>query len=298
MLGAGERLRFEFGRHETFALREGWLSKGLRRLASEGGFQADLETADALGLGSRMVKSLAYWLTASGLSSQQDGRGRPAIPSPLGEAVLGRDPWTEFSMTWWLVHLNLVSRKGSVWSWFFNDFSERTFDRTTCIDAFVRTIKEKATNPATMPVAQRDVACLLHTYATASGDDRADPEDATLSPLRSLGLVIKHAGTGRFEKLRPLDPPPIEAFLACASTCAEGAGNVAFTDLIRLRNSPGRVFGLDGDAIDQLASASVEVYGKKGVSISTLGVNRTLFVPNRSPEQWLHAHFERAGKDK
>lgn len=298
MPGAADRLRFEFGRHETFALREGWLSKGLRRLAGENGFVANLETADALGLGSRMVKSLAYWLMASGFSRQQEGRGRPAVPSDFGEAVLGRDPWTEFAMTWWLVHLNLVRREGSIWNWFFNDFGERTFDRSSCIDAFVRTIKEKASNPATMPVAQRDVACVLQTYATASGDERPDPEDATLSPLRSLGLVVKHEGTGRFEKLRPLDLPPVEAFLACASACSEGAGSVAFTDLIRFRNSPGRVFGLDGDAIDQLASTAVEVYGKKGVSISTLGVNRTLFIPPLMPEQWLHAHFERTGMGK
>jgi hypothetical protein len=38
------KTRYELGRHETFALREGWLDKGLGRVMTHPeGFTADLE---------------------------------------------------------------------------------------------------------------------------------------------------------------------------------------------------------------------------------------------------------------
>ena len=62
------RQRFDYGRHETFPVRHGWLSKGLSRISEKGSYHPNLETADALGLGSRMAKSLQFWLEASGLA--------------------------------------------------------------------------------------------------------------------------------------------------------------------------------------------------------------------------------------
>jgi len=61
--------RYEYGRHETFAVRHSWLGKGLDRMeASPDGFRADDDAVVELGLGSRMVKSLRYWLEATGLA--------------------------------------------------------------------------------------------------------------------------------------------------------------------------------------------------------------------------------------
>jgi hypothetical protein len=119
--------RFEYGRHETFPIRDGWLSKGLARIQSAG-FQTDLETADILGLGSKMVKSLSYWLEASGVASVAlHGRSRQLGISPLGSLVARRDAYFEFPASWWFVHISLATRDGSVFAWFFNDFPQRSF---------------------------------------------------------------------------------------------------------------------------------------------------------------------------
>ena len=59
-----------FGRHETFALRYGWLTKGMQELNKEElGKQAPVfEAEDAtvrLGVGKNMVSSIRYWLQAT-----------------------------------------------------------------------------------------------------------------------------------------------------------------------------------------------------------------------------------------
>lgn len=116
-MSAASRVKFEFGRHETFAVREGWLGKGLGRIRDmEGRFRADLESADALGLGSRMVKSLQYWLEATGLADPGESKGRERVihPSDLGSEMLNRDPYLEFPCTWWILHVVLARREGSV----------------------------------------------------------------------------------------------------------------------------------------------------------------------------------------
>ncbi|KUL96500.1 hypothetical protein DK26_06850 [Bosea sp. WAO] len=293
------RIRFEYSRHETFAIREGWIPKGLALLEErDGDFRPDLETADALGLGSKMVKSLGYWLEAVGMSETTGVRKERAIRlTPLAQMISMHDSYLEFPVSWWIMHIMLARREGSVWNWFFNDFNERVFDRTTCVEAFLKHVRDRALNPTSPTTAHRDVACLLSSYALVSGGEQPDPEDATTCPFRSLSLVVKHSDTGRFEKTRSLDLIPVEAFLACAGLVARDIGNdsITFVDLMRQRNAPARLLGLDGDAIDELATAAAALYRKHGVSISMLGTNRTLTIPRLEPSEWLSRHFARIG---
>lgn len=299
MTAVPARRKFEFGRHETFPVREAWLGKGLWRIRETGAFRPDLETADALGLGSRMAKSLLFWLEAAGLSERapSGGRARAAVPTALAETVSSRDPYLEFPATWWIVHLMIARREGTVWSWFFNDFSERTFDRARCVDAFARHVNERAENGTTFAVLQRDVACLLATYAAPSGGERPDPEDATVSPLRALGLVVRHVDTGRFERTRPLDRVPVEAFLAACSLMADDTDTdgLALSDLASARRGPGRLMGLGSEAIDAAASDAEALYWGRGVAVRLHGASRVLTVPRFSPATWLGLHFDRIG---
>ena len=303
MSDAQSKTRFEYGRHETFAVRHGWLGKGLERLAdSEGGFDTGADAVVELGLGSRMVKSLRYWLDASGLAEARqvgaDGKNpRQLRPSGFGEAVRQRDPFLEYPATWWFVHLHLARRGRSIWGWFFNDFRERTFERATCVDAYLRHLRLHAANEPSTSVAQRDVACLLLAYGAPSSADRPDPEDATSSPLRDLGLVVRHEDTGRFEKTRPLDEVPMEAFMACVAAAAADHEQPALSvgELLTRGRGPGRVFGLAGDAIEEMAIRAVRDHGALGVSLDLLGAERRLRVPEMGIPFWFNRHFDRIG---
>lgn len=295
--------RYEYGRHETFAVRHGWLGKGLKRMSdTPDGFHADQDAIVDLGLGSRMVVSLRYWLEASGLAEERvlDEGGRKTRQihtSRLGDVVRERDPYLEYPATWWFVHLSLARRSGSIWGWFFNDFRERAFDRPTCVEAYRRHCHLHASREPSLSAAQRDVACLLLAYGSSAGEP-LDPEDGTASPLRDLGLVARHDEVGRFEKTRPLDEVPLEAFLACAATQAEDAGQASLSvgELLGRRGGPGTVLGLSGDAVEEMATRGARDYARAGVTLDLLGAERRLRVPMMSGLQfWLDRHFLRLG---
>ena len=308
MQTSGPRTRFEYGRHETFPVRHGWLAKGLGRVRETGRYDGDLETADALGLGSRMAKSLAFWLETSGLAGIESNatkktakrrrKGQEWTITEFGNIVTRYDPHLEYPVTWWFVHMALAQRPSTVWEWFFNEFHERQFSREACVNAFLEHVAEHASNKPSEAVAQRDIACVLQAYALPSGRVETDPEDASVCPLRELGLVVRHSDVHRFEKAHPLDAVPVEAFIACASRLASesDSDSVRFTDLLRSRNGPARVLGLRGDQLEDMAEAATSVYGDQGVQISLLGAERHLVIPDPRPTEWFEAHFQRIGR--
>jgi hypothetical protein len=64
--------RTAFGRHETFALRFGWLTKGAQALiGGEPVFEAEDATV-RLGVGKNMVSSIRYWLQAARLIERSE----------------------------------------------------------------------------------------------------------------------------------------------------------------------------------------------------------------------------------
>lgn len=292
-----DRGKYEFGRHETFGLRDGWLSKGLP-LVLDYSFKTDVETADGLGLGRNMVRSLGFWLDASGLAERIDGKGAGLGPTRFGDLVSDKDPHFEFAASNWFVHLHLARRPRTVWNWFFNDFRPGQFDRETCAEAFHRHVAQHASNQTTANVIGRDVACVLETYAAPPPGEAIDPEDNRISPLRALGLLLRHHETGRYEKTTPLDRVPPEAFLATVRLLCEDleTPSLPLSDLISRRNSPARLFNLDGDAIDGLARSAEAMYGSEGVELSLLGSTRTITVPESlSAIDWYAKSFERIG---
>lgn len=299
---AMQRLRFEYGRHETFAVRHGWLGKGVDFMAGDGDFRDEEGAVIRLGLGTRMVKSLRYWMEASGLanvvaSDEVDRRSKTLAATPVANVVSQRDPFMEYPATWWFVHLHLARRTRSVWGWFFSDFRERTFDRAVCVEAYVRHLRLHATNEASMGVAQRDVACLLQAYAAPASVERQDPEDGTASPLRDLGLVLRHDDTNRFERARPLDSAPVEAFLACVAAAARDADQQTMSvgEMVGRRGAPGPLLGLDAEALEDMSMRAARDYKALGVSLDLDGGERRLRVPDVGAATWLDRHFQRIG---
>lgn len=284
-----QTIRFNYGGHATFPVRYGWLPKGLNHLIKTGGFNANTETADALGLGSKMVDSLGYWLNMTGLRPTKDNE-----KSDIAVLIHKNDPFFERPGTWWFLHLILARQEGSVWSWFFNDFSDRIFDRIAAQDAFQAYARTHAQRPPSAAMAQRDVACLLSAYAARPGVDLVDPEDIGACPFRELGLVVRHDAVHRFERSRRPQGLPEEVFLAAASALQDqrGVDRQTLRELATLRLGPGRIFCQGLEAIE----TTVGKLGKKrqdGVIVETSAGDRTLHVPARPLAYWLQAFYSR-----
>lgn len=98
-----------FGRHETFSLRYGWLTKGFQAFQHNNEIFASDEATVELGVGKNMVNSIRYWLRAA---QMLDMNANGLKATELGEALLsehGWDPYLEDEATlcgYWLLTPN------------------------------------------------------------------------------------------------------------------------------------------------------------------------------------------------
>ena len=288
---------FQYGGHATFPVRYGWLAKGVGVLEAKGAFAPSPETADALGLGSKMVESLAFWLDATGLTLPATSRVSGTTQTHSDKIVARHAPYLELPVTWWFLHLALCRREGTVWSWFFNDSTERIFDRAGCTEAFLEHTRRFAQRPATEQAAGKDVGCLLNAYAARPGVDIVSPDDVGACPFRELGLVVRHEVVGRFERVRAPVALPTEAFLASASLLSRDVGKEALSlrELATLRKGPGRIFCAALPAIEDLVAAAIGSVAGEGARVASLAGERHLFVPDRALEDWLASSYRRIG---
>lgn len=289
-------IKFLFGGHATFPVRYGWLPKGLEHLQSQGAFVANTETADELGLGSKMVESLGYWLHVTGLVAATDDG---PVPSPLADLIHKHDPYFERPGTWWFLHLMLARRDNTVWGWFFNDYSDRIFDRLTCADAFLQYTRSKALRPPSPAMIQREIACLLAAYASRPGVDVVDPDEIGACPLRELGLIVRHDAVNRYERARRPHGAPPEVFLAAAALLAKDSGidSLSLRELATLPGGPGRLLCMGLDAVETQVGKIGNKRYLEGIQVETVNGERHLMVPQHDPDHWLAQFYERIGTE-
>ncbi len=80
-------LKPSFTGHQTFALRTGWLKKGVDALRDAGPdvFSCD-DVLVTLGVGKNMVQSIRHWLTTTRMAAdRREARGREMEATHLGK---------------------------------------------------------------------------------------------------------------------------------------------------------------------------------------------------------------------
>ena len=186
----------KFRGHETFSIRKGWLSKGMKQIVADPAVFVSKERnpMDVLGIGANMVKSLRYWLPAVGLTESPKGKGNQNL-TEFGKLVFDNqngDPYIEEMGTLWLLHYNLVKNIDNATSWyfFFNCFQLSEFSREDFTSALANYAKMNGVEPPIRSL-EEDFNCIISTYMprykTAPGKD--DPESNMDCPLSELGLV-------------------------------------------------------------------------------------------------------------
>lgn len=202
--------KMAFGRHETFALRYGWLSKGFQALAEK---KSTFESDDAtvrLGVGKNMVSAIKYWLRACRMIDPIEN-----VPTELGNALLavdGFDPYLEDEATIWLLHWLLATNaeRATSWYWFFNRFHKPEFtgqELNTALSDFVadKVINKKKPAAATL---SNDSTLIPRMYTQSTGNTRTPLEEALDSPFSLLKLVTQSSG-GRSYQSRPMARPDL-----------------------------------------------------------------------------------------
>jgi len=252
----------KFRAHDTFFIRKGWLSKGMRNvlIAPDVFISKTNNPMDVLGIGANMVKALRYWMVAVGLTEEESAGQRVQTPTQLGLTIQENDPYFEESGTLWLLHYMLVREKeatnteATAWWYFFNEFKIAEFTRDdylTQISKFLRNCNEGEKPVRTI---EDDFNCIINTYVSRmkSSPEKIKPESNIDCPLGELGLIdivgteknggrqkIYRKSTPKKDMLHPL------ILLAVLIDQAQGETEIRISSIQNDNGNAGKAFNLD-----------------------------------------------------
>ncbi len=185
----------KFRAHDTFFIRKGWLSKGMRNvIASPDVFVShERNPMDVLGIGANMVKALRYWLVAVGLTSEPAVGQRIQTPTPFGEVVYENDPYFEELGTLWLLHYQLVKNdiEATAWWYLFNEFKTNEFTREDFLVELNKYLRNSNEGEKPARTIEDDFNCIIQTYVSRMkiNPAKVKPESNIDCPLGELGLI-------------------------------------------------------------------------------------------------------------
>lgn len=298
--------KMAFGRHETFAVRYGWLSKGFKAITDKDGstiFESD-EATVVLGVGKNMVTAIKYWLRACQMIDSVEN-----IPTKLGKAILaegGLDPYLEDEATIWLLHwlLTTNSELATSWYWFFNRFHKPEFtsqELTTTLIDFVndQVTHKKNPSPSTL---KNDAGLIPRMYTQSKGNTRTPFEEALDSPFALLKLVTQSSG-GRIYQSRPSSRPDLPlgvlGFAVCEMFEMKNSTVIPVEDLMYSKdNYPaiGSVFRLtESDLVAKLERLVDLIPGIFDIR-DTAGQHQIYLSEKIDPIKFVTKHYENSRK--
>ena len=247
-------MAMKFRAHDTFYIRKGWLSKGMKYVQSKPDvfIAKDENPMDVFGIGANMVKALRYWLQAVGLTTEQTKGKRIQSFTPLGASVFLHDRYIEELGTLYLLHYKLVSNKeeATAWYYFFNEFNMSEFTRDDFVSFLQQRIRmEDEGCEVAIRSLNDDFSCIINTYVPRykMSPNRVAPESNIDCPFGELGLIdILNREKKTYRKAIPL-ANTIDPWVALA-VIVDRAGAVKELSLNELLTSPcniGRTFNLD-----------------------------------------------------
>lgn len=281
-----------FSGHETFPFRFSWLWKGVKEVYDNPKIFSSQESIIKLGVGKNMVNSIRYWCLTLGLvEARAPGQ---YVPTEWGRKLFlddgGLDPYLEQSGTLWWLHWTLANKEDRATTWYFtfNLLPRLEFSRESLRDAIIHWISALGYRRPALSSLERDIDCMIRTYATPR---RLHSEDSLSCPLTELNLL--RGSHDQFRALR--GPQPSLPDLVFAAAVVEAyrrspwnqAATIPVDYLLFNPKAPGRVFLLDDTSlIDRLhrleslsdgAMAYDETAGLRQVLVYNRSINwRTL----------------------
>jgi len=294
----------QFARHETFQFREGWLTKGLRKIKTEGIADVFLskDAIEELGIGTNMVKSLRYWMQATSLTIESKKSKKIQELTPFGQLVYNHDKYFEEELTLWLIHYHLTKNDAlaSTWYWFFNIFEYKEFDEEVFIIQLEKWVKGNGGDVARGSL-KRDFDCFISTYVSNKTSKNINPEDNIICPLQELNLIeVIDAKEKRYRiTRRNVLEVPKEVFLYSLLDYMISEGeqvkHISIDDLFTKEKSIGRIYSLGlGELIQvlELLQAEGYIYLTK-----TAGLNNVTIQTEMCAEDVIVKYFKQHCED-
>lgn len=262
---ASEKIKIRLQGHEKFALREGWLNKGIVQVKNNPTVFWGKESPDVFGIGNNMVKSLRYWLKAFGLIVEKGAAG--AFLSECGEIIRKYDAYFEDVFTLWVLHSNIVhnAEDATAWYLFFNYCDIEDMEKEQIVRIMIRELN-KYTNNMEYPEKslRSDVDVILKMYGKSK--EINDPEDKNVSPFAQLDLI--KSIEGNFTKAQP-DRRKVTEWNILYEL-ARSLSAKEFISIDEITNGAGSIC-----AIYQISSVAVNEYLDKLETMGYIRVDRT-----------------------
>lgn len=303
--------------NESFNFREGWLRKGMRCVAGCERFFSQDDVMEQLGVGSKMVKSIRFWLQATALCEEKvinGGRGRAQYLTPdFGEIIYRYDPYFDDKFTLFLLHYQIVSNAAQciAWNIFFNEYEGIDFSKEDMINACKGLLDKKMGEGCSYSESsfQDDCTSVIKMYMNEETDMDLSkrfsvsyskavvlPEDSLACPLVDLGLLHKSGMVkGAYNKTSPsrreLDKLAV-LYVMVKNLQASRKTSVSIDDLQSAPNNIGKVFNLSrvaiNDYLDQLRIAGYLTVNR------TAGLDMVYFEIPLDPKDIMCEYYEKA----
>lgn len=236
--------------HETFSIRKGWIHKGVKNILVYPRLFTDknINPCDILGIGTNMVKSLRYWMTAVGIMEEvSEGNQKVQKLTRLGEIIDEYDKYYEEDGTNWLLHYMLAKNEefATAWYWFFNIFKINSFDKQLFVRELSEFLHTEYDYDGSEKMLGDEFDCIIKTYCSKGKD--VSPEDINECPLTDLHL-IEVSDNKDYKKHTP-DRDAIHPLIILAVISEQAyiskKKEVLITDLLNKECNVGRIFNLD-----------------------------------------------------
>jgi len=242
----------KFRGHETFFIRKGWISKGLKNVTADATvfMGTNANPMDVLGIGSNMVKSMRYWIQAIGLTVERQHGRKEQVLTDLGKVVYENDPYIEEIGTLWILHYCLSKNiaDATAWYYFFNEFKLSEFDREDFIRQITSYLRIQNEDVSVRSL-EDDFNCIINTYLPRikSNPSKVQPESNIDCPFGELGLIdIVDKKRKTYRKVCPKkgDIHPL-ILLAVIIDQAASKKEIRISDIQNATNNAGKIFNLD-----------------------------------------------------
>ena len=294
--------RVSFGRHETFSLRFGWLTKGFQALKVQPDVFGREDATVTLGVGKNMVNSIRYWLQAARIAERAPFGMET---TDIGECIFGEegwDPYLEDEATIWLVHWLLVTNPeiATAWYWFFSHFHKPEFtgqEVQTALCDFAKDNISVKTSPTTL---KSDAALILRMYVKSKGSTRIPLEDALDSPLSMLRLISRHPDSRSYESkpdIREDLPIGVLGYAVSELFDQRGVEMIPLDELMYGKfgfPAPGSVFRLTENALIAKLERLVKYLPGKFVMRDTAGIHQLYRNGKVKAIKYLEKHYRTA----
>lgn len=242
----------KFRAHETFFIRKGWLSKGMKHVHNKQDVFVDRDEnpMDVLGIGSNMVKALRYWLQAVGLTQEPNAGRRVQTFTDLGNSVYNHDRYIEELGTLQLLHYKLASNKSdaTAWYFFFNEFNMTEFTKEDFVGSLQNyVLMDKESISAAIRSLNDDFTCIISTYLPRykSNPGKVSPENNIDCPFGELGFVDMLNKKTYRKSIPAADSFNPWVILAIIFDQAGGRQEIGLNELLTAKCNIGRIFNLD-----------------------------------------------------